>query len=108
MDGQTVTHAYLGTSLASVTASNAKRNGLSVTSGAYVSSVAAGSAAEKGGLQAGDVVVKADGSAVESAYELIIAVRSHDPGDSMQITYVRDGSEHTITVTLGTDDGSQS
>lgn len=103
MDGQQVTHAYLGCSLVSVTPGNAQRNGLSVTSGAYIAEVKPGTAAASTSLQKGDVVVEADGNPVSSADELIIAVRSHDPGDTMELSYMRDGAKHSVTATLGSD-----
>ena len=35
--------------------------------------------------------------------DLVLAVRSHNVGDTVTITYVRDGAENTAEVTLGSD-----
>ncbi|MFL6073443.1 MAG: S1C family serine protease [Mycobacteriales bacterium] len=72
------------------------------TAGANLAGVTGGGPADQAGLKQGDVVTKVDDRRVDSADALIAAVRSHAPGSKVQITYVRGGSEHTATVTLGT------
>ena len=58
ISGDTVTHAYIGLTMQTVTPSNALRNGLSVDEGAYVVEVAEGSPAADAGIQVGDVVTQ--------------------------------------------------
>lgn len=103
--GKTVEHAYLGVTLQTVTSSNAKVNNLSTDSGAYVTSVVDGSAAATAGLQKGDIITKIDGEQIGSSSAVILAVRKHDVGDTMEITYMRGTAESTVTVTLGSDGG---
>jgi putative serine protease PepD len=50
----------------------------------------------------GDVITAVDGKAVDSAAQLAGAVATHQPGDSVKLTVVRDGATRTLTVTLGT------
>ena len=65
-----------------------------------------GGAADKAGLQAGDVVTAVDGKAIASGDALVAAVRSHRPGDEVKITLTRDGKTQTVTATLGSDNGN--
>ncbi len=65
------------------------------------SPVVPGGPAAKAGLRPGDVIVAFDGKPVASADELIVDIRSHQPGDSVRITYKRGAAQHTVTLTLG-------
>ena len=99
-----VEHAYLGIRMAQ------SPDGVAVTE------VLPGTPAEKAGLHpatgtklvdgqeqptGGDVVVEFDGEQVTSAVALQSAVDARRPGDTVPITVVRDGSRHTVEVTLG-------
>jgi putative serine protease PepD len=64
-----------------------------------------GGPAETAGLQAGDVILALDGKAVDGSAELIVAIRSKSPGDTVTLTVRRDGSERTYEVTLGATEG---
>jgi putative serine protease PepD len=108
INGETVTHAYIGCSLQSVTAQNAKRNSLSVNQGAYVASVTSGSPAESAGIKEGDIITSFDGTEITSADALILAVRSHETGDVVDVTLMRGSQEMTVSVTLGSDESLQS
>ena len=79
--------------------------------GAAVARVASGSPADDAGLEVGDVITEVDGDSVSSAVDLVAAIRSHDPGDEISITYERDGETTTVQVTLAdlsSDGGSAS
>jgi len=60
-----------------------------------------GGPAAKAGLRAGDVIVAFGGKPINSPDELIVAIRSHQPGDKVRISYRRGASRHTVTLTLG-------
>ncbi|MQA87700.1 MAG: PDZ domain-containing protein [Streptosporangiales bacterium] len=62
--------------------------------------IVSGGPAEEAGLQPGDVIVSFDGEQVSNAEELIVAIRSHAPGDEVKVTYQRGGDERTVTLTL--------
>ena len=64
----------------------------------------AGSPAEKAGLQPGDVVVRASGSAVSGRPELVAAVRTLRPQDPLDLEYEREGRTRSTTVNLGAGD----
>ena len=103
IDGKQPSHAQLGVSATTVTSQLAERYGLGADSGAYISQVNAGSSAEQAGLQQGDIVTKLGDTDITSSSDLVLAVRSHNVGDTVTITYVRDGTENTAEVTLGSD-----
>ncbi|MFI5658050.1 S1C family serine protease [Streptomyces sp. NPDC051684] len=57
--------------------------------------------ADKAGLKPGDVITKLDDQPIDSGPTLIGQIWQHKPGDSVKLTYTRDGKEHTVDVTLG-------
>ena len=103
IDGKTPSHASLGVSLVTLSTSNASRYHTAVTKGVYISRVYAGTAAEAAGFQVGDVVCAIDGKTMESATDFMLAIRAHMPGDSVAFVVNRDGTEITLTATLGSD-----
>jgi putative serine protease PepD len=64
-----------------------------------------GGPAEKAGLQPGDIIVALDGKLVAGSSELIVAIRSKQPGDTVTLTVRRGGSRHDVRVTLGANEG---
>ena len=54
-------------------------------------SIIAAGPADKAGLQSGDVITYLDGEKIDNADELIVAIRSHAPGDKVEITFTRNG-----------------
>jgi len=68
--------------------------------GALIQSVVSGGPAGRAGLRQGDVIVALDGKAITSFDDLIAALSTHQPGQKVQVTYVRSGARHTTTVTL--------
>ena len=71
----------------------------SVTAGVVVRSVITSMPAN-GHLQQYDVITKVDDKAISSTTELQSALYSHSIGDSMTVTYYRDGKEETTTIKL--------
>jgi putative serine protease PepD len=90
VNGQTPSHAQLGIAVSDAT-----------SGGAQVGQVSANSGAAKAGLQTGDVVVQADSTQIPDADALVSTVRSHKPGDTITLTYTRNGERRTARVTLG-------
>jgi len=95
-----VTRARLGVHISDVDKETAKALGLKNRHGALVPQVEAGSAADKAGIRAGDVIVSLDGVPVKKAHDLPIRVARHAPGDTVKIGIIRDGKAKTITVTV--------
>jgi serine protease Do len=68
--------------------------------GVYITAVAEDSAAEKAGLQAGDIITKINDEDVASFEELTAKKNEHKAGETIELTYVRNGAEDKVTVTL--------
>jgi serine protease Do len=69
--------------------------------GATVTQVTKGSAAEKMGLKAGDVITKVDDEEITDAPSLSNVIGGHDAGDKVTVTFMRDGKEQKATGELG-------
>jgi S1-C subfamily serine protease len=111
-----VRYAWLGVTTQTVTSGNAKKLGYS-TSGAAVADVVAESPAAEAGLRGGsdpqqveglpfvtggDLIVAIDGRPVKSAEDVVRAITQRlVPGQRVEVTYLRDGDEKTVTVVLG-------
>ncbi|MFJ6212840.1 S1C family serine protease [Streptomyces sp. NPDC092296] len=65
--------------------------------------VAPGGPGARAGLRPGDVISSADGRAVHDGDQLVVVIRSHRPGDTIELTVERDGGRLKVRVTL---DGS--
>lgn len=107
IDGKTPVHPYLGVTLTSVNAIVARRDNLAVNEGARVVEVSADSPAAKAGLQPDDVITQIDDTPVDSADSLIIAMRSYEVGDKVELSVVRGASDKKIKVELGSDEALQ-
>ena len=95
---QKVLRPYIGITGINLDEQTAKRYKLEV--GVYIKSVEDFSPAEKAGLKAGDVIIKADGKSLTTMDELNEIKNSHQIGDTMTLIINRNGSNKDITVTL--------
>lgn len=68
--------------------------------GALIDNVEDNSPAAEGGLKSGDVVTALDDRVITDSPTLIVAIRSHLPGDEVSLTVQRDGKEQQVKVTL--------
>jgi putative serine protease PepD len=68
--------------------------------GAKVASVDAGTPADDAGLKSGDVVVGLNGKPITDGIGLIVAIRTHQPGETVTLTVRRDGKQQKLRVTL--------
>lgn len=75
--------------------------GLDTQHGGFVNEVTAGSAAEKAGIKAGDIIVSVDGRAIKSFQELRAKVATMGAGAKVELGLIRDGDKKTVNVTLG-------
>jgi S1-C subfamily serine protease len=106
-------HAYLGVSVQTIPESVASDLGL--VAGVELAKVTSGTPAAKAGLHAatgtkrvegdayptgGDVLTEVDGQKVSTSEELQRAIDAKHPGDTVSITYWRDGESHTTDVKL--------
>ncbi|MET8956188.1 trypsin-like peptidase domain-containing protein [Streptomyces sp. NPDC004533] len=70
------------------------------------SAVTRGGPGDRAGVRPGDVITQVDGARVHSGEEMIVRTRAHRPGDRLALTVVRDGRQRSITLVLGSADGS--
>jgi S1-C subfamily serine protease len=114
--GKAVRRAQLGVTTATIDGSLKALN-LPVSSGVLVQDVQHGSPADKAGLRGGnisaqidgseihiggDIITKVDDKPVPTADDLATVIQGHKPGDTVKLTYLRDGREHSVDVRLGT------
>jgi serine protease Do len=92
---------WLGVKVQSITDEIAESMSLSVTKGALVADVTAGSPGEKAGILAGDVIVEFNGRAIKEMRELPRAVGETEIGKTVKVKVLRDGKEMLIDVVLG-------
>jgi Do/DeqQ family serine protease len=95
-----VQRAYLGITIRDVNGKLAREKNLSVTEGAYVDSLLAESAAKKGGIKPGDVIVKVDDRIIKSVAELQETIGRHRPGDEVTVIVNRKGEEKKLKIPL--------
>jgi serine protease Do len=96
-----VSSAYLGVGTTDLSPEDAERFGLPVESGAIVERVEPGSGADEAGVRRGDIIVSLGDAPIENTGDLLGALRDYQPGDTTELTVVRDGDELTLDVTLG-------
>lgn len=104
-----VTRGWLGIVIQELSKELAESFGMKNTNGALVAGVEKGGPADKGGLEAGDVITKFDGKAIEKSSDLPRAVGAAKPGIKVPVEVLRKGSEKTLKVTVGEmpSDGSE-
>src|SRR3954470_13100174 len=95
-----VTRAQLGVTVQGVTPEMAESLGLKHSTGAIVSSVTDGSAADKAGVKRGDVIESFNGLTVHDTNTLRNRVAEAGPGSNADVVLRRDGSEKRLTVKL--------
>jgi putative serine protease PepD len=93
-------HPLLGVSLANATGAGGDEL-------ARVQALSPGGAAAKAGLKTGDVIVQVGDQQTAGAEAVIAAVRSHQPGEHVRVTVLRNGARMTFTVTLANATDSQ-
>ncbi len=89
MKGEKVSHPALGVSVTQAEGG-----------GALVRAVTPGGAAAKAGLRQGDVITELNGRPVNDSDDLVGIVQSGKVGDQLQVTFTRNGSQQSATVTL--------
>jgi len=77
-------------------------DGRSGWDGVRLGAIVPGSAAERAGLRAGDVLVRLDETGLAGFADLRAVLDRRRPGDALALVYLRDGVDHATTVTLGT------
>jgi serine protease Do len=100
IQGGKVIRGYLGVKPRDIDPGLAQSFNLSNENGALINDVEADSPAEKAGIKAGDIITSFNSQPINSAHDLLFAVADCAPGQEVSLTYLRDGKEHKIKVTL--------
>jgi serine protease Do len=95
-----VSRPYLGISLVTVTPAIVRSYDLNVDKGALIYYLNPGTPAANAGLRPGDVITVFDDIEIETADDVILAIRNHSIGDTVQIKYYRGSSLQIASVTL--------
>ncbi|MEP2772814.1 MAG: trypsin-like peptidase domain-containing protein [Fulvivirga sp.] len=95
-----VQRGLLGIRIGDVNARLAELQDLSVVNGVFISQVNENSAALEAGLEAGDVIIAIDGTAVNNVSELQEMVARNRPGDEVEVTYMRGDNKAEVVATL--------
>src|SRR5215207_3511060 len=93
-------HPYLGVYLSDLTQETASKFGSAVDSGALVEKVEPGGPADAAGIRRGDVVIAAGSEDVRSSGDLVSALRDYQPGDTVDLTILRNGEKSKHQVNL--------
>jgi S1-C subfamily serine protease len=99
--GKSVQVAFLGVETSDVTPAVVKSLHLTTKTGAVVRKVTNGAAADKAGMKANDVIVAIGGKAVTGPQDVGAEIRRYKPGDKVDVTVERDGTNVTLSVQLG-------
>ena len=91
---------YMGVFTETVNSAMAYQLGLKVDTGAYVVSTSTDGPADTAGIQSGDVIVRVDDTAVNTAEDLGSILNDLQPGQTVSVTIDRDGNQQTVDVTL--------
>ncbi len=97
----TVRRGLLGVNINDVTPDVAATLGLARNSGALVTRVAEGSAAERAGIELNDIIVSINGKPLRDSGSLRNFIGLLPPGDNVAVGLIRDGREQTVTAVLG-------
>ena len=96
-----VEHAKLGVTVQDVNQALADSFKLDKPEGALVSSVEKGSAADRAGLESGDVITRIDGHPIVEAGDLSASIGLAEPGRKVTLQVWRDGRSRDVVATLG-------
>jgi S1-C subfamily serine protease len=95
-----VLRPYLGISLVTVTPVIAGSYDLATEEGSMVYHVVTGTPADQAGLRVNDVITRVDGQKITTSDDVVLAIREHEIGDRIEITYLRGTREITTSATL--------
>jgi serine protease Do len=100
MEFGNVQRGILGVEGGELNATASKELGINITEGFYINKVTKNSGAEKSGLEKGDIIVKLDNQKISTYADLSGYINTKRPNDKIQLTYIRNGQNKVVSVTL--------
>lgn len=91
---------WMGVSMTELTPELRRHFGAPEDNGTLVAEVRPGSPAEKAGVKVGDILTEVDGEKVGQSFDVSRAIRERNPGDTVNVSLVRDGQTRTVNLTL--------
>jgi 2-alkenal reductase len=92
---------FMGISFQPINPQIADRYGLPAQWGVYATKVATGSPAAQAGLQEGDIITQVGDVSLDETHSYINTLYNYKPGDTVNVTVVRNGESMQIRITLG-------
>ncbi len=96
-----ISRGWLGIAIQEITKELAESFGMKNTNGALVAGVEKNSPADKGGLEAGDVILKFDSKPINTSGDLPRAVAATKPGKVVPVEIMRKGAVKTLQLGVG-------
>jgi serine protease Do len=96
-----VVHPYMGVAYVPLTPAIAAQLGVTATHGVVVQQVVPGSPAEKAGLQPKDIITEINGQSLTGESTLALIIHNQKPGDTVDLTVLRNGQTMQVKLTLG-------
>jgi S1-C subfamily serine protease len=95
-----VNRGYIGIGTAAVSRAHENNCSIEADSGVLVTNVQAGTPAARGGFEDCDIITEIENSSVENITDLYRALLEHGPGETVDVSYIRDGDTEATVVTL--------
>jgi 2-alkenal reductase len=95
-------YPYIGIRYSQIDGDIAAQEGLTVQNGALVADVEPGTPAEQAGLQPNDIITAVNGVSLAQENSLRYMLTQFQPGDTVELTVLRNGEEIKIPLTLAT------
>ena len=103
-----VQRGMLGINIVTMSSELASQNDIEFTQGVYVAGVNEKSGAEDAGIKVGDVITEVDGKPTKSSPVLQEMIARKNPGDKVRVSFLREGKENEVEVTLKNQGGTPS
>ena len=100
-DSGEVKRGFLGVSISDVSPDLAEAFDMDSTDGVLINGVEEDSAADKGGIKRGDIILSLNGKPVKSANQFRIRIGHTSPGTEIEMELLRDGDRKTVTAKIG-------
>ncbi|MBQ3548466.1 MAG: trypsin-like peptidase domain-containing protein [Oscillospiraceae bacterium] len=99
-NGAVTDKAYLAITAGTMTAEMAAQYSIDLDKGVFVYSVVKGGAGDRAGLRLGDIITELDGKTITDMTDLSMAKKGHKAGETVSLTYYRDGEYHETELTF--------